>query len=159
MYLVLGEKSSEKMCDCALGHSLGRMMIHNLPRLQNKMDEDSIIILSHIAVFLTKPHIFNVLQSGHETWMFGSEPVFYNLGMSWPTVFTAMTVRRWRHVTNNSRSCAEVVHNHQDIFNQFYNPPWREAIKRNETDLSKISNTNINIMEGVVAGEKFVTNR
>ena len=44
-------------------------------------------------MFLTKAEILNVVQSRHQTWLYGSEPVFYNMGLPWPTVFTAMTAR------------------------------------------------------------------
>ena len=87
-----GEGEAE-LCDCALSHSLGRALVHALPQLGDKITEDSIVILSHVGVFLTKAEILNVVQSRHQTWLYGSEPVFYNMGLPWPTVFTAMTAR------------------------------------------------------------------
>ena len=67
MYLILAQPSPEPMCDCSLGHALGRTLVYNAPQIRHKMREDSIIILSHIEAYISKGYIFNVLQSGNWT--------------------------------------------------------------------------------------------
>ena len=69
-YLVMAPPSSEPLCDCALGHGLGRILVNTVPSLKDKITEDSIILISHVGAYLSKPYIFNVLQSPHETWFF-----------------------------------------------------------------------------------------
>ena len=57
MILAAGEAGAEAgadLCDCALSHSLGRALLHALPQLEDKITDDSIVILSHVGVFLTK---------------------------------------------------------------------------------------------------------
>ena len=66
-HLVFAQPSPEPLCDCALGHSLGRILAHTLPSLRDKITEDSVIVISHVGAFLSKPHMFNVLQSPHQT--------------------------------------------------------------------------------------------
>ena len=157
-YLVLADPSPEPLCDCALGHGLGRILAHTLPSLRDKISEDSVIIISHVGAFLSKPHIFNVLQSPHQTWFFRSEAPFY-LDRSWETTLTAMTVRRWRQVTDGASSCDEIVSKHNVVLSKLYNPPWKKARDANSSDTGKTSVTNIEIMQGVAAAEKFITNR
>lgn len=157
-YLVLVAPSPEPLCDCALGHGLGRILAHTLPSLRDKISEDSVIVISHVGAFLSKPYIFNVLQSPHETWFFRSEAPFY-LDRSWETTFTAMTVRRWRQVTDGASSCSEIVSKQNVVLSKLYNPPWKKARDANSSDTGKTSGTNIEIMQGVAAAEKFITNR
>ena len=52
------------LCDCALSHSLGRALLHALPQLQDKITDDSIVILSHVGVFLTKVELQTIHNHG-----------------------------------------------------------------------------------------------
>ena len=157
-HLVFAQPSPEPLCDCALGHSLGRILAHTLPSLRDKITEDSVIVISHVGAFLSKPHMFNVLQSPHQTWFFRSEAPFY-LDRSWETTFTAMTARRWRQVTDEASSCSELVSKQNAVLSKLYNPPWKRARDANSSDTRQTSRTNIEIMQGVAAAEKFITNR
>ena len=157
-HLVFAAPSPEPLCDCALGHGLGRLLAHSLPSLRDKITEDSVIVISHVGAFLSKPYIFNVLQSPHQTWFFRSEAPFY-LDQSWETTFTAMTARRWRQITDEASSCSELVSKHNVVLSKLYFPPWKQAQDANSSDTEQTSSTNINIMQGVAAAEKFITNR
>ena len=157
-HLLYEAPSAEPLCDCALGHALGRLLPHTRPKLRDMITEDSVIIISHVGAFLAKPHIFNVVQSPHQTWFFRSEAPFY-LDQSWVTTFTAMTARRWKMVTEDAASCAELVSKHSILLPQLYKPPWKQARDANITDSKQTSRTNIDIMQGVTAVEKFITNR
>ena len=157
-HLVWAAPSPEPLCDCALGHSLGRLLAHRLPSLRDKISEDSVIVISHVGAFLSKPYIFNVLQSPHQTWFFRSEAPFY-LDQSWETTFTAMTARRWRQITDEASSCSELVSKQNVVLSKLYFPPWKQAQDANSSDTEQTSSTNIDIMQGVAAAEKFITNR
>ena len=144
----------------ALGHAASRLLLHTLPELRKKIDDDSIVITSHINSFIDDGRIFNVVKSskteimyqsiyyqhhcsGYQTWFYGSELVYYN-GQAWPTTFTAMSVARWRNITSNSSSCQDLVAKH-DILKYFYQP---------DSD-----NAGGNIDRGIKAVENFVTHR
>jgi len=152
-------ENEHHLCDCSLRHSIARLQTHTLPQIQKYLTEDSIIVLTHTAVFLATGSIFNVLKTGHETWLYGHEGVAYNLGFPWPTVFTAMTVRRWKLITNNTNSCTNLVSQNPKLWSEFYVPPWKEAMNRNETNSTSALRTNIRIIDGWVAAEKFTTHR
>ena len=67
VYVILEVTDYDKddsLCDCALGHSVARLLSHTLPQLEHKMTNDSVVILSHINIYLTHPSIFNVVKSG-----------------------------------------------------------------------------------------------
>ena len=80
------------------------------------------------------------------------------MDLSWETTFTAMTVRRWRLVTEEAESCAELVSKNV-VISKLYNPPWKQAREANSSDAKETAITNIEIMKGVEAAEKFITNR
>ena len=147
-HLVLRPESEGELCDCALAHSTGRALLHSLPQLADKMTDTSVVLLTNIGAFVSRANMFNVIKSGHGSWMFASEAPTY-LQSAWPTVFTAMTVRRWRLITKHSNSCAELVENRPEL-RQYYQPPWKT--NPNETD-----RTNIDIMMSVYAMEKLIT--
>jgi len=132
-FVIISKPGSENenehhLCDCSLRHSIARLQTHTLPQIQKYLTEDSIIVLTHTAVFLATGSIFNVLKTGHETWLYGHEGVAYNLGFPWPTVFTAMTVRRWKLITNNTNSCTNLVSQNPKLWSEFYVPPWKEVV-------------------------------
>ena len=58
------------------------------------MEDDDIIVVSDSNVFLSRPRYINVLQSGHQAWMFLSEVIFY-LNQPWNQVM-ALTINNWR---------------------------------------------------------------
>ena len=58
------------------------------------MDDDDIIVVADSNVFLSLPRYINVLQSGHQAWMFLSEVIFY-LNQPWNQVM-ALTLNNWR---------------------------------------------------------------
>ena len=58
------------------------------------MAEDDIIITADSNVFLSQPHYINVVQSGHQAWMFLSEVIFY-ISQPWNQLM-ALTVKTWR---------------------------------------------------------------
>ena len=58
------------------------------------MDDEDIILVSDSNVFLSQPQYINVLQSGHQAWMFLSEMIFYN-NQPWNQLM-ALTVKTWR---------------------------------------------------------------
>ena len=65
MILAAGESGAgADLCDCALSHSLGRALLHALPQLQDKITDDSIVILSHVGVFLTKVELQTIHNNG-----------------------------------------------------------------------------------------------
>merc|ERR1711971_917499 len=76
-HLIWAPPSDKELCDCALGHSVGRALLHTLPEFKNQLTNDSIIMLTNVDAFLSKGEILNVFQSGHNTWMFIAESVLY----------------------------------------------------------------------------------
>ena len=58
------------------------------------MADDAIIVVADANVFLSQPRYINVLQSGHQAWMFLSELIFY-LQQPWNQVM-ALTLKTWR---------------------------------------------------------------
>ena len=58
------------------------------------MADDAIIVVADANVFLSQPRYINVLQSGHQAWMFLSELIFY-LQQPWNQVM-ALTLNTWR---------------------------------------------------------------
>ena len=58
------------------------------------MEDDDIILVSDSNVFLSLPRYINVLQSGHQAWMFLSELIFY-MNRPWNQVM-ALTLKSWR---------------------------------------------------------------
>ena len=128
-------------CDCALGHSVGRLLLHTVPGIKDKLQDNSVVVLSNVGAFLSKGEIMNVLQSGHQTWMFNAEAVFYG-HQPFPTNFIAMTVEKWRTITYDSQSCSELVRRDDHIAKE-YEPPEGK----------------IDIMMAVGTLEKFITRR
>ena len=68
MILAAGESGADAeagadLCDCALSHSLGRALLHALPQLEDKITDDSIVILSHVGVFLTKVELQTIYNN------------------------------------------------------------------------------------------------
>ena len=152
-HLVVSPPSLVPLCDCALAHSVGRTLLHTLPQLAGKINNDSVVVIANVGVFVTKGNMFNVIKSGHGSWMFGSEAVNY-MQSPWPTVFTAMTVQRWRQITKHSNSCAELVQNSPELI-KYYQPPWKNNLKsKEETNRDR---TDIDIMMSVYAIEKLIT--
>lgn len=151
-YLFLRAESEAGLCDCGLAHSAGRALLHSLPELEDKMTDTSVVLITNIGAFVSRANMFNVIKSGHGSWMFGSEAVTY-MQSAWPTVFTAMTVQRWRQVTKHSNSCAELVENSPEL-RQYYQPPW----SKNSNESQEVANrTNIDIIMAVQAMEKLIT--
>ena len=83
-----GEGNS--LCDQQLRERLSRFLLYS----QYQVEEDDIILVSDSNVFLSRPHYINVLQSGHQAWMFLSELIFY-LNRPWNQIM-ALTVNTWR---------------------------------------------------------------
>jgi len=155
-HLVLAEASDAPLCDCALGHSIGRALLHTIPKLEEKLKNDSIVMVANIGGFLSKGELLNVLKSGHNTWMFNGEAIFYG-HQPFPTNFVAMTVEKWKTITYNSRSCEELVQKDSHI-RKDYEPNW--VVKKNAANESSVIDTkDIDIMMAVVAMERFITRR
>ena len=112
------------------------------------------VLITNIGAFVSRANMFNVIKSGHGSWMFGSEPVNY-MASPWPTVFTAMTVQRWRQITKHSNSCAELVLNSPEL-NKYYQPPWKKNINESMEETNR-DRTDIDIMSAVYAMEKLIT--
>ena len=153
-HLVVSPPSHVPLCDCALAHSVGRTLLHTLPQLAGKINNDSVVVIANVGVFVTKGNMFNVIKSGHGSWMFGTEAVYY-MQRPWPTVFTAMTVERWRLITLNSNSCAQLVQKSPFLV-KHYQPPWLEKV--NGSKLENPNNTDIDIMMSVYAMEVNMLN-
>ena len=117
-------------------------------------------MLSNQVKLLIDFEFYLNLYQGHGVWLYSHESVGYNIGV-WPTVFTGMTVARWRQVTSGAGTCQDLVTRHSDLFSSFYNPPWKQARENNQTrnNATLTSKQNIHIIEGVWAAEKFVSNR
>ena len=153
-HLVMSPPSLVPLCDCALAHSVGRTLLHTLPQLAGKINNDSVVVIANVGVFVTKGNMFNVIKSGLGSWMFGTEAVSY-IHRPWPTVFTAMTVERWRLITLNSNSCAQLVQK-SPFFEKHYQPPWLQKV--NGSKLENPNNTDIDIMMSVYAMEVNMLN-
>lgn len=156
-HLIWAPPSDKDLCDCALGHSIGRVLLHTLPEFKNKLKNDSIVMLTNVGAYLSKGEILNVLQSGHDTWMFNAEAVLYG-HQPFPTNFIAMTVEKWKTITFNSLSCSDLVARDPHLVAD-YKPPWvvyREEEPGNSTD---VDTRDIDIMMAVGAVEKFITRR
>ena len=158
-HLYLRE-SEAGLCDCALAHSAGRALLHSLPQLADKLTDTSVVLITNIGAFISRANMFNVIKSGHGSWMFGSEAVTY-MQSAWPTVFTAMTVQRWRLITKHSNSCTELVRNSPEL-RQYYQPPWKTNLNGSKeeekaTDRTNIDRHAIDIMSSVYAMEKLIT--
>ena len=151
-HLVVSPPSLVPLCDCALAHSVGRTLLHTLPQLVGKINNDSVVVIANVGVFVTKGNMFNVIKSGHGSWMFASEAVNY-MQSAWPTVFTAMTVQRWRQITKHSNSCSELVQNSPEL-RQYYQPPWSKNINGSQKLADR---TNIDIMMNVSAKVALIT--
>ena len=52
--LLLMPTSTAPLCDCALSHSLGRLLLHAHPALANTITNSSIILTAHVGAFLSK---------------------------------------------------------------------------------------------------------
>ena len=155
-HLIWAKRSDHPLCDCALGHSVGRLLLHTVPEIKDRLRNDSIVMLTNVAAFLSKGELLNVLQSGHQTWMFNAEAVMYG-HQPFPTTFIAMTVQKWKTITYNSMSCGELVE-HDSHIRADYKPPW--FIKSEESISSKdVKFTDIDIMMSVSSMEKFITRR
>ena len=152
-HLYLRPESEAGLCDCALAHSAGRALLHSLPQLAGRLTDTTVVLVTNIGAFVSSGNMFNVIKSGHGSWMFGSEAVNY-MQSPWPTVFTAMTVQRWRQITKHSNSCAELVQNSPELI-KYYQPPWKNNLKsKEETNRDR---TDIDIMMSVYAIEKLIT--
>ena len=151
-HLYLRPESEAGLCDCALAHSAGRALLHSLPQLAGRLTDTTVVLVTNIGAFVSKGNMFNVIKSGHGSWMFASEAVNY-MQSAWPTVFTAMTVQRWRQITKHSNSCSELVQNSPEL-RQYYQPPWSKNINGSQKLADR---TNIDIMMAVSAMEKLIT--
>ena len=91
-----GERNS--LCDQPLRERLSRFLVYS----QVQLEEDDIILVADSNVFLSRPHYINVLQSGHQAWMFLSELIFY-LNQPWNQIM-ALRVNTWRSSNNKNNS-------------------------------------------------------
>jgi len=114
----------DDVCDCGLQAALAGPLAASSLNLQ---DED-ILMTADATAFLSKPHILNVFRSGHKSWMFITEAVFYG-GVPWPASFTAMTASNWRKVSSNSSSCAHLQETDPRL-RERYSPSWREEAEK-----------------------------
>jgi len=133
--------SGDPGCDCGLGHSVARVLLHTVPGIKEQMHDKTIVVISNVGAFLSKGEIMNVLQSGHKTWMFNAEAVFYG-HQPFPTNFIAMTVDKWKTITYDSQSCSELVNKDDHIGKEYETPEGHTEI-----------------MLAVTTMEKFITRR
>jgi len=151
--LIWADRSDAALCDCSLDSSVGRLLLHTIPEINEYLQQDSIVVLTNIGSFLSKGEILNVLQSGHKTWMYNAEAVFYG-GQPFPTSFIAMTVENWKTTTYNSNSCSELLDKDSHISDD-YKPPW--VVKMEESKEFKL--TDIDVAMGFITMEKFILRR
>jgi len=114
----------DDICDCGLEAALAGPLAASRLNLQ---DED-ILLTADATAFLSKPHILNVFRSGHKSWMFITEAVFYG-GAPWPASLTAMTASNWRKVASNSSSCANLQQADSRLQERYY-PSWKEEAEK-----------------------------
>jgi len=154
-HLIWADRSKMMLCDCALGHSLGRLLLHTVPEIRDLLSDDSIVMLANVDAFVSKGEFLNVLQSRHTTWIFNAESLLY-VSQPFPTNFIAMTVENWKKTTYNSKSCSELVETDSHISSE-YRPPW--SVKSHKHKNDKIETTEIDINMAVSTTEKFITRR
>lgn len=122
--------------------SLTLILFTDLLTARDGMEDDDIILVSDSNVFLSLPRYINVLQSGHQAWMFLSELIFY-MNRPWNQVM-ALTLKSWRQenifffisaawifqasyyrkVMMESSSCEELTRKDRYL-SSTYLPQWR----------------------------------
>jgi len=114
----------DDICDCGLEAALAGPLAASSLNLQ---DED-ILLIADATAFLSKPHILNAFRSGHKSWMFITEAVFYG-GLPWPASLTAMTGSNWRKIASNSSSCHQLQQADSRL-RERYSPSWKEEAEK-----------------------------